>query len=205
VTPIRSWALSGPYFEACSCEAVCPCRSIGGRSGGRSTYGTCEFALGWTIAAGHADDLDLSGLSVVLAGWYDDDESGSPWRVTLYVDDQADARRHAALEDIFLGRAGGTTLVNFARAIGEVYAVRPARIAIEHSADRRSISAGEWVEVSERGPVPSLEPITCGIPGHDHPGEEIIADRLTVDDDPLRFEFRGRCGFATTYAYQGGN
>jgi hypothetical protein len=202
VTPIRSWALAGPYFEACSCEAVCPCRSVGGRKGGRSTYGICDFALGWTIAAGHADALDVSGLAVVMAGSYDDDEVGSPWRVALYIDDRADAPQRAALEDIFLGRAGGTTFANFARAIGEVYAVRPARITIEHEADRRSIRAGGWVEVAEREPVPCAETITCGIPGHDHPGQEVVADRLAVDDDRLRFEFRGRCGFATTYAYR---
>jgi hypothetical protein len=198
----RSWAVSGPYFEACSCEAVCPCRSVGGRRGGRSTYGICDFALGWTIADGHADGLDLSGLAVVMAGSYDDDEAGSPWRVVLYIDDRAEVRQRAALEDIFLGRAGGTTLTNFARAIGDVYAVRPAGIEIEHAADRRSIHAGGWVEVVEREPVPSAEPITCAIPGHDHPGEEVLAERLAVDDHSLRFEFRGRCGFATTYAYR---
>lgn len=202
MTSIRSWAISGPYFEACSCEAVCPCRSVGGRRGGRSTYGICDFALGWTIAAGHADGLDLSGLAVVMAGSYDGDEAGSPWRVVLYLDERAAARRRAALEDIFLGRAGGTTLTNFAHAIGEVHAVRPARISIEHAADRRSIRAGDWVEVSQREPVASADPITCAIPGHDHPGQEIIADRLAVDDDRLRFQFRGRCGFATSYAYR---
>ena len=202
MTPIRSWALAGPYFEACSCEAVCPCRSVGGRKGGRSTYGICDFALGWTIAAGHADALDVSGLAVVMAGSYDDDEAGSPWRVALYIDDRADAPQRAALEDIFLGRAGGTTFANFAQAIGEVYAVRPARITIEHESDRRSIRADGWVEVVEREPVPCAEPITCAIPGHDHPGQEVVADRLAVDEDRLRFEFRGRCGFATTYAYR---
>jgi hypothetical protein len=84
---------------------------------------------------------------------------------------------------------------------GPYYSVRPARIAIEHAADRRSIRAGSWVEVREREPVPSLERITSAIPGHDRPGEEVVADRLAVHDT-LRFEFRGRCGFATTYAYR---
>jgi hypothetical protein len=54
------------------------------------------------------------------------------------------------------------------------------------------------VEVSQREPVPSADSITCAIPGHDHPGQEIIADRLAVDGDRLRFEFRGRRGFATS-------
>jgi hypothetical protein len=205
MSKIRRWSVAGPYFEACSCEAVCPCRSVGKRPGGRSTYGICDFALGWTIATGNADDLDLSGLEVVMAGSYDDDEPGTPWRVVLYIDERADARQRAALETIFLGDAGGTTLRNFARFIGEVYAVRPARITIEHAPNRRTIRAGGWVEVIEREPFRSEEPVTCGIPGHERPGQEIVAQRLAVDDDRLGFEFRGRCGFATTYAYEGPN
>jgi hypothetical protein len=201
VSGIHAWAVAGPYFEACSCEAICPCRSIGGRKGGRSTYGICDFALGWTIADGHADDIDLSGLCAVMAGSYDDDEPGSPWRVTLYVDERGDETQRAALDQIFLGRAGGTTLANFAHFVGEVYAVRPAAIELDHTPDRRSIRAGGWVEVVQRGPVASDEPVSCGIPGHDRGGEEVVSELLSVRDEALSFTVRGRCGFATTYAY----
>jgi hypothetical protein len=137
----------------------------------------------------------------VLAGSYDDDEPGTPWRVALYVDGTANDAQHAALEAIFLGRAGGTTLQNFARFIGEVYAVHRAAIEIDHTPDRRSIAAGGWVQVVERGPVPTDKTVSCGIPGHDHPGTEVVAERLVVDDGALRFQVSGRCGFATDYAY----
>jgi hypothetical protein len=30
------------YFEACNCEAVCPCRRLDERLGGRATYETCD-------------------------------------------------------------------------------------------------------------------------------------------------------------------
>ena len=197
----RDWALSGPYFEACTCEAICPCRRVGGALGGRSTYGICDFALGWTIAHGHSDEIDLSGLEVVMAGSYDDDEPDSPWRVSLYVDEGASDAQHAALEAIFLGRAGGTTLKNFARNIGDVYAVHRAGITIDHTPDRRSIAAGGWVEVRERAPVATDATVSCAIPGHDHPGTEVVAERLAVDDAPLHFDVSGRCGFASDYAY----
>lgn len=195
------WAVAGPYFEACTCEAICPCRRVGSTPGGRSTYGICDFALGWTIEHGHADEIDLSGLEVVMAGSYDDDEPGSPWRVTLYIDEDATDEQHAALEAIFLGRAGGTTLENFSGLIGEVYAVHCAAIDIDHTPDRRSIAAGGWVEVRERGPVETDQTVSCGIPGHDHPGTEVVAERLAVDDGPLRFDVSGRCGFASDFAY----
>jgi hypothetical protein len=82
------WAINGSYYEVCNCEAICPCRRQGARKGGRSSYGTCDFALSWHILDGHAGSVDLSDLSVVLAGRYSDDELGAPWRVVLYVDER---------------------------------------------------------------------------------------------------------------------
>lgn len=125
---LNNWWLEGTYFESCNCEAVCPCRPQGDRPGGRSTYGVCDWALSWRIERGQADNLEFAGLKVVMAGRYDDDEPGSPWRVALYLDDGADVGQRAALEDIFLGRAGGSSLSNWTSSITEVYAVRPARI-----------------------------------------------------------------------------
>ena len=197
------WRVAGRYFEACSCEAICPCRSVDGAAGGKSTYGTCEFALGWSIDDGAAGDLDLSGFEVVMAGWYDDHEPGSPWRVVLYLDERASPEQRQALEAIYLGRAGGTTLANFAAGIGEVLAVRAARITIDHTRGRRRIGAENYVEVVEQAPVATDATVSCGIPGHDQPGEEIVADRLAVHDTGLDIDVRGRCAFATRFRYAG--
>jgi hypothetical protein len=202
VADVHPWSVSGSYFEVCNCEAICPCRRYGKHEGGLSTYGVCAFALSWAILAGHAGDLDLAGLSVVLAGEYHDDEPGKPWRVVLYLDERADTQQQAALADIFLGRAGGATFRNFASAIGEVYAVRAAHIELDHTPRRERMRAGEYVSASTARPVASGEVVSCGIPGHDHPGEEIVADHARVDDRPLRWEVKGRCGFVTDFAYR---
>ena len=198
---LQSWQVSGSYFEVCTCEAICPCRRHGPRPGGRSTYGVCDFALSWQIKAGYADTVDLSGLAVVLAGTYNDDEPESPWRVALYVDEQGNPQQREALASIFLGRAGGTTLRNFAKAIGEVYAVRVARILLDHTPNQERMRAGEFVVASTARPVLTDQPVTCGIPGHDHPGQEIVAQTFRVSDVPLQWEVTGRCGFATSFAY----
>src|SRR5439155_3722422 len=147
VSEFTPWRVAGSYFEACNCEAVCPCRQQGGRPGGRSTYGVCDFALSWRILEGHAAGTDLTGLAVVLAGWFSDDESRSPWRVALYVDERGDTAQREALAAIFLGRAGGTALRNYARAIGEVHAVRAARIELDHTPNRQRFRAGDYVTV----------------------------------------------------------
>jgi hypothetical protein len=199
---VRRWELRGSYFEACNCEPVCPCRSIGGRPGGRSTEGLCQFALSWRIAEGYAPEVDLDGLAVVLAGFYFDDEARSPWRVVLYVDEQADPAQRRWLASIFLGRAGGTTLRNFAAAISEVHAVRPARIALSHTPGRWRIRANDWVTVKATQFVDADETVACGIPGFDHPGQEVRAELLQVEDASHRWTIRERCGFATDFAYR---
>jgi hypothetical protein len=193
--------VSGSYFEACNCDAICPCRQVGGRPGGRSTHGVCQFALSWHVHSGHADDVPLDDLAVVMAGWYDDDVPDSPWAVSLYIDEHAGARQSAALEDIFLGRAGGGTLQNFAAAIGTVHGVRSARIELSHQPRRWSFRADHYVTVTATRPVDAPETVACGIPGLDRPGQEVVSDELRVDDGPLSWDLHERCGFATDFAY----
>jgi hypothetical protein len=201
-TAIGAWEVAGSYFEACNCDAVCPCRRVEGRAGGRSTYGVCQFALSWLISHGSAGSLNLDGLALVMAGWYDDDEPASPWRANLYVDERAGRERHDALAAIFLGQAGGTTFENFAAAIGTVHAVRTARIELSHVRRRWFVRAETYVEVTATTPVLDAGAVSCGIPGHDHPGQELISDSMLVRDPPLGWELRERCGFATDFRYQ---
>jgi len=70
-----AWAVAGTYFEACNCLPICPCRQIGSRAGGRSTFGVCDFALSWLVTRGHTGTLDLSGRQVVLVGTYEDGQT----------------------------------------------------------------------------------------------------------------------------------
>jgi hypothetical protein len=199
---VIDWRLTGRYVEACNCEAICPCRKVGGRDGGRAQYQLCQFALAWTIDGGHFGDLDLAGLQAVMAGYWDEDEPGAPWRVRFYVDALADEPQRAALADVFLGRAGGTPARNYTAAIKEVLGIRAAHIEVAHERGRQQIRVGEAVTVQARAAFASGEGVTCGIPGHDQPGEELVHETLKVEDGPLHFEFHGRCGFAANFDYR---
>ena len=199
-----SWRVSGPYVEACNCDAICPCRMVGGRDGTRATYQLCQFVIAWTIASGHFDELDVSGLSVVMAGYWDEDEKGTPWRVELYIDRHAKAAQATALADIFLGRAGGTALRNYAGAIKEVLGITQADVEVVHDKGRQEIRAGDTVHVRALREHATDEPVSCGVPGHDRGGNELVHELMRVDDPRLRFEFHGRCGFATTFDYASG-
>jgi hypothetical protein len=198
------WAISGSYLEACNCEAICPCRRIGGRSGGRSTYGECLGALSWAVAEGRAGDLELSGLGAVLVLRYSDDEPGSPWTFTLYLDQQAETPRQEALAKILLGELGGTPSVQFPWVFKDsnLLGWRPAAIEIDHTPGRGWFRVGEQVTVRIRGPVPDQEPVTCVIPGHHRSGTELYAERLEVrEEPPLSFELSGKCAYESSFEY----
>ena len=104
------WSVAGSYYESCNCTAVCPCRRLNGALGGDSVYGLCQFLLSWHIKKGHSGGVDLSGLLVVMAGFYRDDQPGKWWTVKLFVDEAASPEQFRALEAIYLGRAGGNKI-----------------------------------------------------------------------------------------------
>ncbi|MFL5824353.1 MAG: DUF1326 domain-containing protein [Solirubrobacteraceae bacterium] len=200
-----SWRIRGTYFESCNCDAVCPCRRIGGVAGGRSTHGVCLGVLSWLIEEGTAEGTDLSGLAVAIASRYSDDEPGSPWTWLLYLDSRASDDQQAALEQIFTGRLGGDAKRHFPWAWkpSELIAVRPVEIEVDHTRRRQRLRIRELVSVRIRDSFHSQETVTCVIPGHDREGEELVADELVVEDTGLGFSYRGVCGYGSTFDYAG--
>src|SRR3954454_355723 len=155
-----SWRIAGTYLEACNCEAICPCRRIGGQGGGRSTSGVCEGALSWVVQEGRAGDVDLSGLAAVLAVRYSDDEPGSPWDYRLYVDERGDERQREALAGILSGRMGGTAVAHFPWAFKPSRPLGVRAVPIEVSHERRGgwFRAGTYVTVRVAARVAGHEP-----------------------------------------------
>jgi hypothetical protein len=196
-----SWRVAGSYFESCNCDAICPCRRTTGVEGGRSTHGVCDFALSWMVDQGHHGDEKLDGLAVVMVGSYKDLERWTPWRVALLVDELASMRAQSALSEIFLGEAGGTPMANYTRAIGEIRSIRPAKIRLDHRRGHERIDVESAVEVEAGEPASADGSVSCGIPGHDHPGTEVRAKLLSVKESDLDFRYSGVCGFTTRFDY----
>jgi hypothetical protein len=197
---IQPWSVAGSYYEVCSCEAICPCRRSDGQKGGKPTYETCDFALSWWIKEGHAGAIDLAGLKVVMGGRWET-TPGDPWRVILYIDDRATPAQQDALAAVFLGRAGGAIQTGFTASIVEVYAVKTAKIELDHSLARERIDVPPYLTVQTREAVPHSFTVSCGISGHDHPGQEIRAEIMRYQDPPFDWDVRGKCGFSTDFAY----
>jgi hypothetical protein len=196
---LTPWRIEGRYLESCNCEAICPCRMVGGVLGGRSTHGECFGLLSWHIDRGSAGTIDLDGLSVALACRYHDDEPGSPWSIVLYVDADGDDRPREALEAIFLGAAGGKRILRlpWVRKQRDLLAVRPARIEFDDEAvtveDRAAIRVKEAVET--QGDV------RCLVPGYEEPGEELRASVLAVHDAPFGYTLMGSCAYRSEFHY----
>ena len=200
-----SWWIRGTYFESCNCDAICPCRRIDSAAGGRSTHGVCLGVLSWLIDEGAADGVDLSGLPVAVASRYSDDEPGSPWTWVLYLEARSSRAQRGALEDIFTGRSGGDAERHFPWAWkpSELAAVRPVEIEVDHTRRRQRLRIRHHVNVRIRDRHPGDEAVTCVIPGHDRAGEELITDQLCVEDGALAFNYRGVCGYGSTFDYAG--
>ena len=196
--PNGKWRIAGTYYESCNCEAVCPCRRLNGKPGGRSSFRLCQFLLSWHVAEGHADGVDLAGRSVAMAGFYDSDEARSPWTVALYVDRGAADAAFDALSAIFLGKRGGNVL--FTSNILHVVAVRRAEITLDHTKHRERVSVSEVASAEVERKAAYEGTVSCAISGHDHLGDESVS-RSRVAEGRLDWAYEGRCGFASDYDY----
>jgi hypothetical protein len=187
-----------------SARGLATCSTRRKRTGGESPS-DCMGVLSWLIEQGAADGTDLSGLPVALACRYSDDEPGSPWTWTLYLDARASSEQWAALEGIFTGRLGGDAERHFPWAwkASELVAVRRVEIEVDHTLHRQRLWIRDRVSVRIRDRYAGDETVTCVIPGHERAGEELVADELVVEDGALAFNYRGVCGYGSTFEYAG--
>lgn len=101
----QEWTIQGDYVEACNCDVICQCIAME-----LPDDGACTGSFMFHIEDGQYGDVDLSGLHVA---WLIRTEEGvmfdpdTAWHVALLVDEAAEEDQRAAIEDIYLGRAGG--------------------------------------------------------------------------------------------------
>ena len=101
-TQSDSWEVEGIYFEACNCEAVCPCYSAK-----PPTYGFCEGPCVWHVTKGHYRGIALDGLNAVMVQRTEGFMRETPWRCRFYLDRRATNEQFEGLRQIFTGSGGG--------------------------------------------------------------------------------------------------
>ena len=118
----ENYHLSGNYFEACNCEAICPCLLLDD-----PTHGYCQAMVSWHIEKGHLSDTNLDNLKVVAWLHAPDNLTKGNWRLALYIDDKANDEQAKAIEELWGGKHGGYLAV-IASLVSDVMGVRKAKI-----------------------------------------------------------------------------
>jgi hypothetical protein len=197
-----AWNVSGSYFESCNCEAVCPCVFLG-----PPTTGECTALVGWHIDKGEHEGQQLDGLNVALAVHSPGHMAKTPWRVALYLDDQASEPQAEALGAIFSGAAGGHPAV-LASHIGEVLGVATAPITFDGDDSSRAMRIGEVADAKvaamagQGGAQVTIENHPLAIA----PGQTLVAgrsDHLRFTDHGYEWELSNTNGIFSPFAYEG--
>jgi hypothetical protein len=79
--------------------------------------------------------------------------------------------------------------------------VRVSAISLTPDGDGYRLEVGEAVRLRATRPVESDAVVRCGIPGYDEPGRELVAEELSVHDEPFDYELKNNCAFASRFAY----
>ena len=159
------WAISGDYFEACSCDSVCPCPTSG--LAARPTKGTCDAGLVFHVERGSYGATRLDGLSFAVLLHTPGPMVAGNWTVGLVVDERASAEQRDALVAIGSGQGGGP-MAAVGPLVGRLAGVESKPIRIERSAMRRSVSIPGTLDIAVEG-IPGAsasEPIYLDNVGH---------------------------------------
>lgn len=195
------WNLRGTYFEACSCDAACPCAFMSAPS-----KGECTLMVGWHIDQGLYGDTRLDGLNVAMAAYSPGDMMKTPWQTALYMDERAAPPQREALTQIFTGKAGGHP-ERFAAHFGEVLGIKSA--PIEFTGERKhqalripNVAVAEIEDLTgEEGGAVAIS----GRPWSFAPGQPSVvarSQRLDYDDYDFHWHISGENGFHSPFQYQ---
>lgn len=197
---MTQWNLNGTYFEACSCEAACPCVFTS-----PPTQGDCTALVAWHIDKGKYGDVKLDGLNVALAVHAPGHMLQTKWKAAAYFDDKASNAQNDALHAIFSGKAGGhpATLASF---IGEIIGAKNVPMRYQGNGKQASLTIPGIVEAE----IETLEgqggqPITidnhplCIAPGK--PATVARSKHFTFSDYGMDWKLSGRNGFLSDFTY----
>jgi hypothetical protein len=162
-----AYELEGSLLEVCTCKVLCPCW-IGEDPDGD---GTCDGTLGWHIARGTINGVDVSGLTIAALAHIPGNVLKGNWRAAMYVDDKASPEQQEALLNVFSGKLGGP-IADLAGLIGEIVSVERVPITFVVQEGKGSLQIGSVVSAEMepyRGPTGEVttlnESIFTTIPG----------------------------------------
>src|SRR5262245_18177035 len=148
------WKISGDYFEACSCDSVCPCPTSG--LAARPTQGYCDAGLVLHIERDGYGQTTLDGLRFAVLLHTPGPMIAGNWTVGMIVDEKASPAQREALTTIGSGQAGGP-MAAVGPLVGTFAGVEARPIQIERSGMRRSVSIPGMLDIAVDG-IPGASP-----------------------------------------------
>jgi hypothetical protein len=159
------WQVSGEYFEACSCDSVCPCPTSG--LAARPTKGACDAGLVFHVQRGQYGTTKLDGLSFAVLLHTPGPMIQGNWTVGLVLDERASKEQRDAITTIASGQGGGP-MAALGPLIGTFAGAEAKPIKIESQGMRRSVSIPGMLDLAIEG-IPGAnqgEPIWFDNVGH---------------------------------------
>jgi len=159
------WKISGDYFEACSCDSVCPCPTSG--LAARPTQDYCDAGLVFHVERGSHGTTKLDGLSFAVLLHTPGAMIAGNWTVGVIVDERASAEQREALAAIGSGQGGGP-MAALGPLVGHFAGIEAKPIRIESTGMRRSVSIPGALDIAIEGiaGAKQTEPIYLDNVGH---------------------------------------
>src|SRR5499433_4019105 len=142
------WQITGEYFEACSCDSVCPCPTSG--LAARPTKGSCDAGLVFRVERGQYGSTRLEGLSFAVLLHTPGPMIQGNWTVGVVVDEGASIEQREALTAIASGQGGGP-MAALGPLIGRFGGTEAKPITIVKSGMRRSVSIPGVLDLAVEG------------------------------------------------------
>jgi hypothetical protein len=143
-----TWKISGDYFEACSCDSVCPCPTSG--LAARPTQGYCDAGLVFHVERGMYGTTTLDGVSFAVLLHTPGAMIAGNWTVGLIVDEKATTEQRDAITAIASGQAGGP-MAAVGPLVGTFAGVETKPIRIERNGLRRTATIPGALDIAIEG------------------------------------------------------
>lgn len=142
------WQISGEYFEACSCDFVCPCPTSG--LAAPPTKGHCDAGLVFHVQRGQYGATPLEGTTFAVLLHTPGPMIDGNWTVGLILDQKTSPPQRDALTAIASGQAGGP-MAALGPLIGHFGGAEARPITIEANGMHRAVSIPGVLDIAITG------------------------------------------------------
>ncbi len=186
------YSIKGEAFEACECQAPCPC--VWTKD---ATFGQCRGTLVWTVTQGTYAKTDLQGVIFALTVTKSAENmvrSLGKWEGVLYISDKANAEQRRAVEGFVKGKWGSAFVKLETKSV-------PIETKLGPEEKEAAIGKVSTIKVSP------LKNADGTIPAIEHPPfsmyPKLYCAKASVHTykDEARWDFSGRNAFYGPFEY----